>query len=350
VAKETEQKHLRDDKRRQRRKRKLARRQKLRRPAKMATNHLPLTELDKYSREADELASRLEQLAAFHEHRSGLAREAEALKATRDRANEAILDAEGPADVLAENLRGLEGEKLLLQASLDALSPRIEASEVALQNALAPAGARFERLRGYLLAQALSRAVGRIAALLEPAARQLPEAAKLAEHELEYAQAASLRLPSASGWATARPLNEVPVPFGNMARPYSAAEIAENRSQTVLAIKTCAAALVEAARKIIRECEAFGPEGVPEFELPEPAAPSPAVPPEWNEGLLLTDREFIARHCEEAGKDPANLSDRDKEVLAALVEERRRMPQSHGMVLGPMIGSTTDGRSWKEPV
>jgi hypothetical protein len=310
----------------------------------MATNHLPLTELDKYSRGADELASRLEQLATFHEHRAGLAREALALQATRDRLNQSILDAEGPPETLAENLRGLETERLVLEASKAALAPRIDRSELALQNALAPAGARFGRLRDYMLAQALSRATGRFAALLEPAWRGRPEVLSLAEHELEYVQVASLALPSTGGWATARPLNEAPVAWNSLTRPYSAEELSTARAQTVDAIKTCASALVETGRKIIKECEAFGPEGVPEFDWTEPVQESKSVAcPEWNLPLQGSDADFIAEELRRSGKSADSLSDQEKEILARMVEQRHKFVTPQPMFTGAteMLGSTT---------
>jgi hypothetical protein len=320
---------------------KILRRQKRRMPAKNNSLAEP-GELPRYSALADRLESDLAKLGDLHKQREEFTGELGALKITRDRLSQSILDQEAPIENLSETLGGLETERLVLEASLEALAPRIVRLETELHATLPLALQTFGRLREYVVSQVLESCRHQVRSLVEPGLSvALEHVDALAISLPAFVAVSRLNLPGLS-WSWTRELDPVPMHWSSLVRPLSEAERALERSETIKSMVEAANALILAARALI---VAAGPyaQDCPTFKCEaEPVVPATVDPKflEWQMPLGGSDGDFIRETCRQSGRDPDNLSDRDKEILAGMLEARHAHPVSHGVVTGEMIGAT----------
>jgi hypothetical protein len=344
LSKGTEQKFIRERIRRERRARKLLRRQK-RMPAK---NNTPVStealELSKYASELIRIETLLVELAASHKQRDELTGELGALQITRSRLDQSILDEEAPASVLLENMRELGDERLLLESSLEALAPRIQQKEQSLHQRLPESLSRFGRLRDYARAAVLESCRGQVRALVDPSAEASVEDRDLNGLAIllpDYIRVSKIAIPSLS-WSWSRPLDEKPMHWNSLVRPPSEAELAAQRRETIDCLVSAARSLCEAGKALVEAVTPFA-QGCPAFEPePEPAPTLGAAEiATWNEPLHGSDREFFEAVCKQGGRDPDNLSDREKEIMARMMAERRRPYEKQSLGNPELIGATT---------
>jgi hypothetical protein len=315
--------------------RKIARRHQ--KPKRMATNTqiAESGELGKYSSLLNELETDLGELARLHAARAKFREELEGLRLTRARLSESFLDQEAGQAVLVENARSLEDERLILQSSLEAIEPRIHRKEAEL-HALTPlAIATFGRLRTYVLDCVMESSRQAVRSLLDPAVPvEAAHVDAIAIATPDYVRVSRISLPGVS-WTWTRPLDEKPVYWSNLVRPYTEAEIADLRRQTVESLIRAGSELLQAARAL---AVAAGPyaEGVPAFKCePEPPAqPVSAVPPEWNQPINpgLFNPATPATLSAEADRwiGPFDLEDRSIDIQA---EVRKLMAEDPSLTI-----------------
>jgi hypothetical protein len=311
-----------------------------------AKNNTPVStealELSKYAGELIHLETLLVELASLHAKRDELGGELTALGITRSRLDQSILDQEGPIESLSEALHGLETEKLLLESSLSALSPRIARLETELHATLPLVLQTFGRLREYVVSQVLESCRHQVRSLVEPGLSVADEHVDAIAISLpSYVAASRITLPGLS-WAWSRPLDAAPPHWSSMVRAYTPQELAALRSEAVKSMVEATNALLEAARRLLEAAKDYA-QDVPEFKCePEPVTPAVVDPKflEWQLPLGGSDGDFIREVCKQSGRDVDHLSDRDKEILAGMLEARHAHPISHGIVTGEMIGAT----------
>jgi hypothetical protein len=327
---------------RERRMRKILRRQKRHMPAKNNPTQEPGGELGKYANLCNQLEADVAQLTGLHKQQAELVGQQSSLAITRGRLSQSILDQEAPIETLSESLGELETERLVLEASLEALAPRIARLETELHATLPLALQTFGRLREYVVSQVLESCRHQVRSLVEPGLSvALEHVDALAISLPAFVAVSRLNLPGLS-WSWTRELDPVPMHWSSLVRPLSEAERALERSETIKSMVDAGNALILAARPLISAATPYV-QDVPEFKCEaEPVEPATVDPKflEWQLPLGGSDADFIREVCKQGGRDPDNLCDRDKEILAGMLEQRHAHPISHGIVTGEMLGST----------
>jgi hypothetical protein len=341
VSKATIKKHLRERAVKARRDRKLARRHKPR------SSHMPtyLTEsgeLAKYAELADSLDYSLYELGELLKQRAEFSGQLEALGITRGRLNQSILDAESDPQTLLQTARELEGEELLLKSSLAAIGPRVQKAEGWLHDQLPLALDTFATLRRYTLDCVLETARQAVRALVDPSITVDPtHIDAIAIASPAFVVASRIQIPGVS-WSWSRPLDEKPIYWSTLARPFTPEELALDRSRTVDSLIQATKSFLEAARRILEAVTPYADQ-CPTFKCEAEVVPPAVVDPkflEWQQPLGGSDEQWCQQVCKQAGKPYPPESDTDKLILAEMLQQRHAHPISHGIVTSEMVGST----------
>jgi hypothetical protein len=308
-----------------------------------AKNNTPTPEpgLPKYANLCNQLEADVAQLTGLHNQQAELVGQQSSLAITRGRLSQSILDQEAPIENLSETLRELETERLVLEASLEALAPRVSKAEGELHARLPLAIRCFARLHGRVVTCVLDSAKESVTKLLAPG-YTVPEEVinQIAIATPAFVEISQLKLPGLTHILT-RDLEFTQPHWSSLVRPFTEAEKRAQRRETIESLISATNELVLAARRLIELASAW-PERVPEFRCePEVSEPPQSVAPlEWLQPLGGSDEEWCKEICKAGGKpypptDPAQI-----EILSRMLEARHAHPVSHGIISGEMIGAT----------
>jgi hypothetical protein len=168
----------------------------------------------------------------------------------------------------------------------------------------------FTRLLLALRKATFEKARKRISELIRDPLREVykNELGTLAEASLEFGEISEIQVPPGGNWMLRRPLTQ------------------DSREETMKFVLQTGHALTDAGDELLADLGKLGDPEIPEFvlgELPREPEPTEPVPELLPNSMSSTEQEFMNRVCQDVGKDFDKLTDQEKLVLQATLDNFR---------------------------